>query len=66
MELESRCNRNTCAADMCRLTPRLLRRAAWWVGIAATALEHGLTLVTRNVKDFEDLGVTILNPWHAV
>ena len=31
--------------------------------IAATALEHGLTLVTRNVKDFEGIGVTILNPW---
>ena len=31
--------------------------------IAATALEHGLTLVTRNVKDFDLLGVTILNPW---
>lgn len=32
--------------------------------IAATALEHGLTLVTRNVKDFEGIGVTILNPWN--
>jgi toxin FitB len=31
--------------------------------IAATALEHDLTVVTRNMKDFEDLGVTILNPW---
>lgn len=31
--------------------------------IAATALEHNLTLVTRNVKDFAALGVTILNPW---
>jgi len=31
--------------------------------IAATALEHDLTLVTRNVKDFANLGVTILNPW---
>ena len=31
--------------------------------IAATALEHGLTLVTRNVKDFFGLGLTILNPW---
>jgi len=31
--------------------------------IAATALEHDLTLVTRNVKDFADLGVTIFNPW---
>ena len=31
--------------------------------IAATALEHDLTLVTRNVEDFKDLGVPILNPW---
>jgi predicted nucleic acid-binding protein len=31
--------------------------------IAATTLEHGLTLVTRNVKDFEQLGVKILNTW---
>jgi len=31
--------------------------------IAATALEHGLTLVTRNIKDFAGLDVTIFNPW---
>jgi predicted nucleic acid-binding protein len=31
--------------------------------IAATALEHDLTLVTRNVKDFAGVGVTIFNPW---
>ena len=31
--------------------------------IAATALAHGLTVVTRNVKDFEPLGVRVLNPW---
>ena len=31
--------------------------------IAATAIGHDLTLVTRNVKDFADLGVTIFNPW---
>jgi predicted nucleic acid-binding protein len=31
--------------------------------IAATALEHGLMLVTRNVKDFAGLGVDLLNPW---
>ena len=34
--------------------------------IAATALEHGLTLVTRNVKDFAGLGVDLLNPWDEV
>jgi predicted nucleic acid-binding protein len=31
--------------------------------IAATALEHGLTVVTRNVRDYEKLGLTLLNPW---
>ncbi len=31
--------------------------------IAATALEHGLTLVTRNVRDFAGLGAEVLNPW---
>jgi predicted nucleic acid-binding protein len=31
--------------------------------IAATALQHGLTLVTRNVKDFSGLGVTLFDPW---
>lgn len=31
--------------------------------IAATALEHGFTVVTRNVRDFADTGVRVLNPW---
>ena len=31
--------------------------------IAATALTHGLTVVTRNVADFTPLGVSLLNPW---
>jgi hypothetical protein len=31
--------------------------------IAATALVHGMTVVTRNVADFEGLGVRVLNPW---
>ncbi len=31
--------------------------------IAATALVHGMTLVTRNLADFELTGVQILNPW---
>jgi len=31
--------------------------------IAATALVHGMTVVTRNVVDFERTGVEIINPW---
>jgi predicted nucleic acid-binding protein len=31
--------------------------------IAATALVHGLTVVTRNESDFEPSGVRIFNPW---
>jgi predicted nucleic acid-binding protein len=34
--------------------------------IAATALAHDLTIVTRNTKDFEGLGATIINPWQAI
>lgn len=33
--------------------------------LAATALEHGLALVTRNVKDFAGLGLVLLNPWDS-
>ena len=33
--------------------------------IAATALEHDLTIVTRNVRDFAGLGARVLNPWEA-
>jgi predicted nucleic acid-binding protein len=31
--------------------------------IAATALAHDLTIVTRNVRDFETTGAATLNPW---
>jgi hypothetical protein len=31
--------------------------------VAATAEAHGLTLGTRNVKDFQRLGISLLNPW---
>ena len=31
--------------------------------LAATAITHGLTLVTRNTKDFAALPVSVLNPW---
>jgi len=32
--------------------------------IAATALVHGMTVVTRNVADFEPTGVLTINPWN--
>lgn len=41
--------------------PRPVRDAL----IAATALVHGMTVVTRNVADFEPTGVSTLNPWDA-
>jgi toxin FitB len=33
--------------------------------IAATALVHGMTVVTRNVSDFQATGVGVVNPWHS-
>jgi len=37
-------------------------RDAW---IAATALVHGMTVVTRNAADFQPMGVPVLNPWES-
>ena len=34
--------------------------------IAATALEHGLAVVTRNVRDFAHAPVVLINPWDTV
>ncbi|HKO09756.1 MAG TPA: type II toxin-antitoxin system VapC family toxin [Alphaproteobacteria bacterium] len=33
--------------------------------IAATAIGHGLTLVTRNTRDLRSTGVALLDPWQA-
>ena len=33
--------------------------------LAATALHHNLTVVSRNVNDFKNTHVTVLNPWKA-
>ncbi|MDA3921190.1 MAG: type II toxin-antitoxin system VapC family toxin [Salinisphaera sp.] len=34
--------------------------------IAATAIVHGMTVVSRNVGDFEPTGVSLINPWETV
>lgn len=39
------------------------RRAERDCLIAATALVHGMTVVTRNVTDFQGTGAALLNPW---
>ena len=33
--------------------------------IAATAIHHGLTVVTRDRSDYEKAGVPVINPWDA-
>jgi len=33
--------------------------------IGATAAQHGLSLVTRNVRDFAGLGLDVINPWRS-
>ncbi|QGY29037.1 type II toxin-antitoxin system VapC family toxin [Pantoea cypripedii] len=51
---------------ICRLCARLHvpdERPATDALIAATAMHHDLILVTRNVRDFEGMGVMLLNPW---
>ena len=48
-----------CSATLHVPDPRPIRDAL----IAATALVHGMTVVTRNVADFATTGVSLLNPW---
>jgi predicted nucleic acid-binding protein len=33
--------------------------------IGATAARHGMSVVTRNAKDYAGLGVTVINPWNS-
>lgn len=33
--------------------------------IAGTAVAHGLTVVTRNIADFEPMGIALINPWRG-
>ncbi|HSG40226.1 MAG TPA: type II toxin-antitoxin system VapC family toxin [Thermoanaerobaculia bacterium] len=65
-------------AEILPVTVEIADRAGWLRGtlqargktrtqadmlIAATAQVHGLTLVTRNARDFQDCGVSLLNPF---
>jgi predicted nucleic acid-binding protein len=50
-----------CCAKLHVPDPRAERDAL----IAATAIVHGMTVVTRNVDDFKPTGVAIFNPWEA-
>jgi len=54
---------DTAVAQRCARLHVPDRRAERDALIAATALVHGLTIVTRNVADFEPVGVALLNPW---
>ena len=45
------------------LSSGIRRMMDFW--LAAIAVQHDLTLVTRNVRDFQDTGVRLLNPWEV-
>ncbi len=55
---------DTSAALSCATMNVPDRRSSRDAMIAATALVHGMIVVTRNAKDFQPLGVPFFNPWH--
>ena len=57
---------DTAVAQRCARLHVPDRRAERDALIAATALVHGMTIVTRNVADFVFTGVRILNPWARI
>lgn len=54
---------NTAVARRCAALHVPNRRSDRDALIAATALVHGMTVITRNVSDFAPTGVEIVNPW---
>lgn len=57
---------DTAVAQRCARLHVPDKRGTSDVLIAATALVHGMTVVTRIVADFKPTGVAILNPWEAM
>ena len=55
---------DTAVAKCCAMLHVTHPRADRDALIAATALTHGMTVVTRNVADFEPMGVELHNPWN--
>ena len=53
----------TAAAFLCAAMHTPNRSSDRDAMIAATAKEYGCTVVTRNIDDFRDCGVRLLNPW---
>lgn len=56
---------DTAVAQRCAALHVPDRRSDRDAVIAATALEHGLTIVTRSVSDFQNIGATLVNPWQS-
>ena len=56
---------DTAVAQRCARLHVLNRREERDALIAATALVHGMTVVTRNVADFKPTGVSLFNPWEG-
>jgi len=54
---------DTAVARRCALLQVPNRRGERDALIAATALTHGMTVVTRNVDDFTPTGVAVIDPW---
>jgi predicted nucleic acid-binding protein len=57
---------DTAVAQRCARLHVPERRSERDALIAATALVHGMSVVTRNVADFKHSGLAIVNPWEAM
>lgn len=54
----------TCYADVVSRRRKAGRPVSQFDGaIAASCIEHKAVLVTRNIKDFEETGISLINPW---